>query len=139
MLISWSDLMQARNVSGSFELLDGIKWSQMSILLIDSLIEPAFTKWIEDEQVLENGKVDKVYHQFGLPSISPYWILPPSCLIFIPFLFQKLMLVISRKIKEDDGILKRFTRLGKAELYLDLLFFIRFGSARYYLYALPDA
>jgi hypothetical protein len=49
------------------------------------------------------------------------------------------MMVISRKIKEDDGILKRFTRLGKAELYLDLLFFIRFGSARYYLYALLDA
>ena len=64
--------MQAKNVSGSFELLDGIRWSQMSILLIDSLIEPAFTKWIEDEQVLENGKIDKVYHQFGLPSISPY-------------------------------------------------------------------
>jgi hypothetical protein len=49
------------------------------------------------------------------------------------------MMVISRKIKEDDGILKRFTRLGKAELYLDLLFFIRFGSARYFMYALLDA
>lgn len=93
--------MKARNISGSFELLDGIRWSQVSICLIDSLIEPAFMKWIEDEQALEKGKIDK-----------------------------KLMMVISRKIKEDDGILKRFTRLGKAELYLDLLFFIRFGSAR---------
>ncbi|CAM0873974.1 unnamed protein product [Alopecurus aequalis] len=93
--------MEARNVSGNFELLDGIRWSEVSILLIDSLIEPAFMKWIEDEEALENGKIDK-----------------------------KLMTVISKKIKEDDGILKRFTRLGKAELYLDLLFFIRFGSAR---------
>ena len=67
MLISWSDLMQARNVSGSFELVDGIRWSQVSIFLIESLIEPAFTKWIEDEQALENGKIDKVHHQFGLP------------------------------------------------------------------------
>uniref|UniRef100_A0ACD5W8S3 Uncharacterized protein n=1 Tax=Avena sativa TaxID=4498 RepID=A0ACD5W8S3_AVESA len=93
--------IEARNVSGSFELLDGIRWSEMSVLWIDSLIEPAFMKWIEDEQALENGKID-----------------------------EKLMMVISRKIKEDDGILKRLTRLGKAELYLDLLFFIRFGSAR---------
>ncbi|XP_047091178.1 uncharacterized protein LOC124703018 [Lolium rigidum] len=93
--------MEARNISGSFELLDGIRWSEVSICLIDSLIEPAFMKWIEDEQALEKSKIDK-----------------------------ELMMVISRKIKEDDGILKRFTRLGKAELYLDLLFFIRFGSAR---------
>jgi hypothetical protein len=64
--------MQARNVSGSFELLDGIRWSQVSISLIDSLIEPVFMKWIEDEQALESGKIDKVYQQFGLPSISPY-------------------------------------------------------------------
>jgi hypothetical protein len=53
--------MQARNVSGNFKLLDGIRWSQVSISLIDSLIEPAFMKWIEDEQALENGKIDKVY------------------------------------------------------------------------------
>uniref|UniRef100_R7W935 Uncharacterized protein n=1 Tax=Aegilops tauschii TaxID=37682 RepID=R7W935_AEGTA len=67
----------------------------------DSLIEPAFMKWIEEEQALENGRID-----------------------------EKLMMVISRKIKEDNWILKRFHRLGKVELYLDLLFFIRFGSAR---------
>lgn len=93
--------MEARNVSGSFELLDGIRWSEVSVMLIDSLIEPAFMKWIEEEQALENGKID-----------------------------EKLMMVISRKIKEDNGILKRFNRLGKVELYLDLLFFVRFGSAR---------
>uniref|UniRef100_A0A452XV73 Uncharacterized protein n=1 Tax=Aegilops tauschii subsp. strangulata TaxID=200361 RepID=A0A452XV73_AEGTS len=93
--------MEARNISGSFELLDGIRWSEVSVMLIDSLIEPAFMKWIEEEQALENGKID-----------------------------EKLMTVISRKINEDNGILKRFNRLGKVELYLDLLFFVRFGSAR---------
>ncbi|VAH91816.1 unnamed protein product [Triticum turgidum subsp. durum] len=102
LLITFQHLeMEARNVSGSFQLLDGIRWSEVSVMLIDSLIEPAFMKWIEEEQALENGKID-----------------------------EKLMMVISRKIKEDNGILKRFNRLGKVELYLDLLFFIRFGSAR---------
>ncbi|XBH55708.1 hypothetical protein VPH35_077735 [Triticum aestivum] len=80
---------------------NGIRWLEVSIMLIDSLIEPAFMKWIEEEQALENGRID-----------------------------EKLMMVISRKIKEDNWILKRFHRLGKVELYLDLLFFIRFGSAR---------
>ncbi|KAM3406861.1 hypothetical protein ACQJBY_000735 [Aegilops geniculata] len=79
----------------------GPKWSEVSVMLIDSLIEPAFMKWIEEEQTLENGKID-----------------------------EKLVTVISRKINEDNGILKRFNRLGKVELYLDLLFFVRFGSAR---------
>jgi hypothetical protein len=76
--------MQARNISGSFELLDGIRWSEVSICLIDSLIEPAFMKWIEDEQALEKGKIDKV---------SSVWACPPflhigcasNCLIFILF------------------------------------------------------
>lgn len=40
------------------------------------------------------------------------------------------MKMINSKIKEDDKILKRFNRLGKSELYLDMLFFLRFGSAR---------
>jgi hypothetical protein len=46
-------------------------------------------------------------------------------------MFQKLMKMISSKVKEDDRIFKRFNRFGKSELYLDLLFFLRFGSARY--------
>lgn len=48
------------------------------------------------------------------------------------------MKTVTSKIKEDDRILKRFNRLGKSELYLDLLYFLRFGSARYYLSSLLD-
>jgi hypothetical protein len=44
------------------------------------------------------------------------------------------MKTVTSKIKEDDRILKRFNRLGKSELYLDLLYFLRFGSARSYSY-----
>ena len=46
-------------------------------------------------------------------------------------MFQKLMKAISNKLKEDNKILRRFNRFGKSELYLDMLFFLRFGSARY--------
>nr|CAB3449873.1 unnamed protein product [Digitaria exilis] len=90
-----------RNISGSSELVDGIRWLQLSTTLIDGLIQPAFVKWIEEEQALENSQIS-----------------------------EKLMKMINSKIKEDDKILKRFNRLGKSELYLDMLFFLRFGSAR---------
>ena len=70
--------MQARNVSGSFQLLDGIRWSEVSVMLIDSLIEPAFMKWIEEEQALENGKIDELYHQFELLNIY-YVAISASC------------------------------------------------------------
>ncbi|CAO2045931.1 unnamed protein product [Urochloa humidicola] len=93
--------MEVRNISGSSELVDGNRWLQVSTTLIDGLIEPAFVKWIEEEQALENGQTN-----------------------------EKLMKMIRSKIKEDDRVFKRFNRLGKSELYLDLLFFLRFGSAR---------
>lgn len=93
--------MEVRNFSECSELVDGIRWLQVSTMLIDGLIQPAFMKWIEEERALENGKIN-----------------------------EKLMTIISSKIKEDGRILKRFNRLGKSELYLDLLYFLRFGSAR---------
>lgn len=93
--------MEVRNISGSSKLVDGIRWLQVSTTLIDGLIQPAFLKWIEEEQALGNGQIN-----------------------------ENLMKKISSKIKEDNVILKRFNRFGKSELYLDMLFFLRFGSAR---------
>ncbi|CAO2038245.1 unnamed protein product [Urochloa humidicola] len=98
---NFSVIIQVRNISGSCELVDGNRWLQVSTTLIDGLIEPAFVKWIEEEQALENGQTN-----------------------------EKLMKMIRSKIKEDDRVFKRFNRFGKSELYLDLLFFLRFGSAR---------
>jgi hypothetical protein len=46
-------------------------------------------------------------------------------------MLQKLIKMINNKIREDDRIFKRFNRFGKSELYLDLIFFLRFSSARY--------
>ncbi|XP_015689656.1 uncharacterized protein LOC102706720 isoform X3 [Oryza brachyantha] len=93
--------MEVRNVHETSELVDGIKWLQISTTLIDGLIKPAFMKWIQEEKAWENSKIN-----------------------------EELMKTIARKVKEDDRILKRFNRLGKSELYLDLLYFLRFGSAR---------
>ncbi|WVZ75249.1 hypothetical protein U9M48_023323 [Paspalum notatum var. saurae] len=90
-----------RNISGSSELVDGIRWLQVSTTLIDGLIQPAFLKWIEEEQTLGNVQIN-----------------------------EKLMEKISSKIKEHNRNLKRFNRFGKSELYLDMLFFLRFGSVR---------
>lgn len=97
--------MEVRNVPESSELVDGIKWLQISTTLIDGLIEPTFMKWIQEEKAWENSKIN-----------------------------EELMKTVTSKIKEDDRILKRFNRLGKSELYLDLLYFLRFGSARSYSY-----
>nr|AIE39014.1 regulator receiver domain-like 1 [Echinochloa crus-galli] len=93
--------MEVRNISRSPDLVDGIRWVQVTTTLIDGLIQPAFLKWIEEEQILENGQTN-----------------------------DKLMKMIDSKIKDDGRISKRFNRFGKSELYLDLLFFLRFGSAR---------
>ncbi|KAK3154198.1 hypothetical protein QOZ80_2BG0187530 [Eleusine coracana subsp. coracana] len=92
---------EVRNVSESSEVADEARWLQLSTALIDGLIQPAFMKWIEDEEALENSKIN-----------------------------EKLMNMISIKITKESRILKRFNRIGKSELYLDLLYFLRFGYAR---------
>ena len=56
---NWSDIMQVRNISVSSELVDEIRWLQVSTTLIDGLIQPVFVKWIE-EQALENGQINEV-------------------------------------------------------------------------------
>ena len=56
---NWSDITQVRNISVSSELVDEIRWLQVSTTLIDGLIQPVFVKWIE-EQALENGQINEV-------------------------------------------------------------------------------
>lgn len=78
-VVWYSGLMQVRNFSECSELVDGIRWLQVSTMLIDGLIQPAFMKWIEEERALENGKINEVCHHFELPCISTYWLMamPP--------------------------------------------------------------
>jgi predicted lipoprotein len=52
--------MQVRNVSESSKISDEARWSQLSTTLIDGLIQPAFMKWIEEEEALENSKINEV-------------------------------------------------------------------------------
>jgi predicted lipoprotein len=58
--LCWSDIMQVRNVSESSKISDEARWSQLSTTLIDGLIQPAFMKWIEEEEALENSKINEV-------------------------------------------------------------------------------
>ena len=59
---NWSDITQVRNISVSSELVDEIRWLQVSTTLIDGLIQPVFVKWIEEEQALENGQINEVWY-----------------------------------------------------------------------------
>ncbi|KAJ4755898.1 hypothetical protein LUZ62_090303 [Rhynchospora pubera] len=76
------------------------KWLVVSADLIKGLVRPVFMKWIEEEQALEKNQ--------------PY----------------KLSDVVTRKLKEDDRIIRKFNSSGKAELYANLIFFLRFGFVR---------
>ncbi|KAJ4799256.1 hypothetical protein LUZ62_050502 [Rhynchospora pubera] len=42
----------------------------------------------------------------------------------------KLSDVVTRKLKEDDRIIRKFNSSGKAELYANMIFFLRFGFVR---------
>ncbi|KAJ1696921.1 hypothetical protein LUZ63_005433 [Rhynchospora breviuscula] len=77
------------------------KWLVVSADLIKGLVPPVFIKWIEEEQALEKNQ--------------PY---------------KKLSDVVTRKLKEDDRIIRKFNSSGKAELYGNLIFFLRFGFVR---------
>ncbi|KAJ4772162.1 hypothetical protein LUZ62_056419 [Rhynchospora pubera] len=76
------------------------KWLVVSADLIKGLVRPVFMKWIEEEQALEKNQ--------------PY----------------KLSDVVTRKLKDDDRIIRKFNSSGKAELYANLIFFLRFGFVR---------
>ncbi|KAJ4756104.1 hypothetical protein LUZ62_090509 [Rhynchospora pubera] len=77
------------------------KWLVVSADLIKGLVRPVFIRWIEEEQALEKNQ--------------PY---------------KKLSDVVTRKLKEDDRIIRKFNSSGKAELYANLIFFLRFGFVR---------
>ncbi|KAJ3697234.1 hypothetical protein LUZ61_000939 [Rhynchospora tenuis] len=77
------------------------KWLVISADLIKGLVQPVFIKWIEEEQALEENQ--------------PY---------------KKLSDVVTRKLKEDDRIIRKLNSSGKAELYANLIFLLRFGFVR---------
>ncbi|KAF3323599.1 hypothetical protein FCM35_KLT12330 [Carex littledalei] len=77
------------------------RWLVVSSDLIKGLALPVFIKWIELEQALEKNQLSK-----------------------------KLSDVITRKLKEDDRIIRKLNSSGKAELYSHLIFLLRFGFVR---------
>eukprot|EP00268_Persea_americana_P051022 TRINITY_DN5606_c0_g1_i2.p1 TRINITY_DN5606_c0_g1~~TRINITY_DN5606_c0_g1_i2.p1 ORF type:complete len:518 (-),score=92.99 TRINITY_DN5606_c0_g1_i2:490-2043(-) len=101
----WATLQQLQkevsNISGADEALNGDIWMVLSSESIRRSVQPICLRWLEEELSLENKKQDKAV---------------------LTKMFERL--------KGDDTILKSIKKLGKEDLYADLLFFLRFGSLR---------
>lgn len=76
-------------------------WIAVSSETIRGSIEPVILRWLEEELCLETKRLDKT------------------------FLSRML-----ERLKRDNTILQSIKKLGKEDLYADLLFFLRFGSLR---------
>lgn len=76
-------------------------WLLIASTVLNDSVRAACVKWLEDELSLKTGD--------------------PS---------MKLIDRISEKLKGDDTVLQTINRMGKTELYADLLFFHRFGCVR---------
>lgn len=92
---------EVKGISVSHEGVDRGIWLAVASEVITQSIRPACSQWLSDEVSLRIGDTD-----------------------------TKLMDKISEKLKGDDAVLQNINRSGKAELYADLLFFLRFGCLR---------
>lgn len=88
-------------ISKAYEVVTGDVLLAVSSEVIKGCIQPVCVKWMEEELVFENIEPDK-----------------------------KLFSRISAILKGDDTILHIVNRLGKAELYAETLYFLRFGYLR---------
>uniref|UniRef100_A0A1D1ZA61 Ycf55-like protein n=1 Tax=Anthurium amnicola TaxID=1678845 RepID=A0A1D1ZA61_9ARAE len=98
----WVTLQRLHNevisTSQTYEVVSRDFWLSVSCQIIQRMIQPICMEWLEYELSLEKDKQDK-----------------------------ELVAKAFKKLWENDSMLQRFKELGKAELYADLLFFLRFG------------
>lgn len=101
----WATLQQLQKVvshiSEAHEFRGRDVWLLVALEVIKGTVQPVYRKWLEEELTLETGQLD-----MNLPDR------------------------ILAKLNGGDRILQNISRSGKAELYADLLFFLRFGSLR---------
>ncbi|WOL19297.1 hypothetical protein Cni_G28095 [Canna indica] len=90
---------EVNDISESNEFVTHDIWLEVSSEVLKRAIVPVYKKWLEVELNLENGECNMI-------------------------LTSKIL----GKLKGDDRILQNINRLGKSELYSDLIFFLRFGS-----------
>ncbi|XP_058103433.1 uncharacterized protein LOC131247003 [Magnolia sinica] len=92
---------QVNTIPGMNEAVNRDVWLAVLSETIQASLQPLCLTWLEDELCLENKKLGKD-------------------------LFTKMF----ERLKGDDTILQNIKRLGKEDLFADLLFFLRFGSLR---------
>ncbi|XP_008776216.2 uncharacterized protein LOC103696383 isoform X1 [Phoenix dactylifera] len=101
----WVTLQQLQkevhHISQTHESVSRDIWLLVALEVIKGAIQPVYIKWLEKELTLEIGQPD-----------------------------TKLTDRMLGKLNGADRILQNISRSGKAELYADLLFFLRFGSLR---------
>ncbi|XP_042402126.1 uncharacterized protein LOC121992059 isoform X1 [Zingiber officinale] len=99
----WVTLQQLQNkvnaIPENSKFVTRDVWLKISSKIVTGVILPVCTEWLRVEHDLEIGESN-----VNLPS------------------------KIIGKLKEDDRILQNINRVGKIELYSDLIFFLRFGS-----------
>lgn len=92
---------EVSDISVSCEVVSRDGWLTVASEVIKGSIRPVCSGWLQEEVALEIGDID-----------------------------TKLINRISEKVKGDDTVVQNINRSGKAELYADLLFFLRFGCLR---------
>lgn len=92
---------EVSDISLTHEAVNRDAWLAIASEVIKGSILPVCSKWLEDELILESGDPN-----------------------------MKLINKISEKLKGDDTIIQSINSSGKAELYADVLFFLRFGCLR---------
>ncbi|XP_010935976.1 uncharacterized protein [Elaeis guineensis] len=101
----WVTLQQLQkevgHISQTQESVSRDIWLLVALEVIKGATQPIYIKWLEEELTLEIGQPE-----------------------------MKLTDRMLGKLNGDDRILQNISRSGKAELYADLLFFLRFGSLR---------
>ncbi|KAK9145986.1 hypothetical protein Sjap_005889 [Stephania japonica] len=89
------------NLSGSYQNASRDDWSIALMEIMQKSCQPLFVAWLEEELYLQNRKHDK----------------------------EKLVFML-RNSKADETILQSIKRSGKEDLYVDILYLIRFGPFR---------
>ncbi|KAK9088084.1 hypothetical protein Syun_030478 [Stephania yunnanensis] len=92
---------EVNSISGSYQNAARTDWLIALMEIMQKSCQPLFVEWLEEELYLQNGKHDT----------------------------EKLVSML-RNTKADETILQSIKRSGKEDLYIDILYLIRFGPIR---------
>ncbi len=112
---------QVNGISESSGLLPSAQWSELSMNILCNLIEPICREWLAMEPSLGNPELMK----FRLESSNK----SGSANVEVEDI-SELQTRGGSSRKGEDLVLSYLQRTGKTQLYMDLLFFLRFKTMR---------